>query len=277
MRIDAHQHFWKLSRGDYDWITPDLPILNKDFGPEDLIPLLQAAKIDGTILVQATDTVAETEYMLSLADEHDWILGVVGWVDMEASDASDVIQKLAKHPKFCGIRPMIQGTEDDDWMLRRALDPAFRSLIELDLTFDALVFPRHLKQLYELLQRYPDLACVIDHGAKPYIRDGKIDDWAVDMSVLAKNTNALCKLSGLANEAATGWTAETLQPYVEHLLSEFGPSRLMFGSDWPVLKLAGDYLGWADNLEGLIGHLSKIDQAAIFGETAQKFYVNRKK
>lgn len=276
MRIDAHQHFWKLSRGDYEWITPDLPILNKDFGPEDLLPLIQDANIDGTILVQATDTVPESEYMLSLADEHEWVLGVVGWVNMEAPDASQTICRLAKHPKFCGIRPMIQELKDDDWMLRPALDPAFRMLIELDLTFDALVFPRHLKQLYELLQRYPELSCVIDHGAKPYIQDGKFDDWATDMSLVAKNTSALCKISGLATEAAPNWTAETLKPYVEHLLSEFGPSRLMFGSDWPVLKLAGDYLGWADIVAGLIGHLSETDQAAIFGETAHKFYINRK-
>ena len=277
MKVDAHQHFWKLSRGDYEWITPDLPALNRDYYPEDLVPLLKDTKIDGTILVQASDTFSETEYLLSLADEHDWILGVVGWVDMESSDASDTIHKLAEQPKFCGIRPMIQDIEDDDWMLRATLEPAFATLINLDLTFDALVLPRHLKHLYTLLQRYPQLSCVIDHAAKPEILDGNFDEWASDMTALAKNTGVLCKLSGLATEAGPIWTVETLKPYVEHLLSEFGPSRLMFGSDWPVLNLASDYSSWADIAVQLTAHLPKRDQTLIFGGTAQNFYLTKRK
>lgn len=275
MKVDAHQHFWKLSRGDYEWITPDLPALNRDYYPEDLVPLLKDTKIDGTILVQAADTLSETEYLLSLADEYDWILGVVGWVDMESSDASGTIQRLAEHPKFCGIRPMIQDIQDDDWMLRPALEPAFTTLINLDLTFDALVLPRHLKHLHTLLQRYPQLPCVIDHAAKPEIRDGNFDEWALDMTILAKNTGVLCKLSGLATEAGPNWTVETLRPYVEHLLTEFEPSRLMFGSDWPVLNLASDYSSWADLADQLTFHLPKSDQALIFGGTAQHFYLTK--
>lgn len=129
--MDAHQHFWKLSRGDYEWITPDLSVLNRNYGPEELVPLLEEAEIDGTILVQATDTLSETEYLLSLADEHEWIFGVVGWVDMESADASNTIRRLAEYPKFCGIRPMIQNLNDDNWMLRSTLDLAFATLIEL--------------------------------------------------------------------------------------------------------------------------------------------------
>lgn len=275
MRIDGHQHFWSLARGDYEWITPDLPILNRDFGPDDLEPMLKAANIDGTILVQATDTVAETEYMLSLADQHDWILGVVGWVDMDSNDASAIITRLAEHPKFCGIRPMIQGIEEDQWMLRPTLDPAFKTLINLNLTFDALVLPRHLKHLLALLQRYPDLACVIDHAAKPEIRNQAFDTWAQDMRAIAKNTSAFCKISGLVTEASADWTADTLAPYVTHLIDTFGSDRLMFGSDWPVLLLAGDYSNWATVAAGLIEDMSDEGRDALFGGTAQKFYLNR--
>ena len=170
MRIDSHQHFWDLSRGDYDWLTPDLFEIYRDFSPVDLEPLLASNKFDGTVVVQATDTEAETEYLLSLADRHDWIWGVVGWVDMENPAAPARIAEFAEHPKFVGIRPMIQGLEDDAWMLRPALAPAISALIEQNLCFDALVLPRHLGHLKMFLSRYPDLKVVIDHGAKPNIK-----------------------------------------------------------------------------------------------------------
>lgn len=276
MRIDAHQHFWSLDRGDYGWLNPSLGPIYRDFSPSDLLALLKTARIDGTILVQAAPTVNETEYLLSIANSYDWVLGVVGWVDMDSDDCLQNLEKLSANKKLCGIRPMIHDIDDEKWMLRPGLDKVFNKLIELNLTFDALVRPVHLKHLRELLRRYPQLACVIDHGAKPEIRENKFDDWADDMLALANETSALCKLSGLATESPPNWTAQTLEPYVKHILGAFGAKRAMFGSDWPVLLLAGDYQGWVDVAEELTASLSKDEKDFLFGKTAAKFYLDRR-
>ena len=255
MKIDAHQHFWALARGDYGWLTADIAPLYRDFQPTDLRPLLADCSIDGTVLVQAAPTAAETAYMLSLTDKTDFILGVVGWVDFEAPDAAAQIAALAQHPKLVGLRPMIQDIADDDWMLRPTLAPAFQAMITHDLTFDALVLPRHLKNLITLLGQHPTLRTVIDHGAKPEIRGGKFDDWAADMTRLASDTQAYCKMSGLVTEANADWTAETLAPYVSHLLASFGPDRIIWGSDWPVSTLAASYQQWHDVAHAELGRL----------------------
>jgi L-fuconolactonase len=268
MKIDAHQHFWALSRGDYGWLTADIAPLYRDFQPNDLTPLLADCGIDGTILVQAAPTAAETAYMLSLAAQNDFILGVVGWVDFEAADAADQIAILAENPKLVGLRPMIQDIADDDWMLRPNLAPAFEAMIAHDLAFDALVLPRHLKNLITLLGRHPDLRTVIDHGAKPEIRDGKFDDWAADMASLARNTQAYCKLSGIVTEANADWTAADIAPYVSHLLASFGPGRVIWGSDWPVSTLAATYQQWHDVALECAG----ADHTSILGGNAQKAY-----
>ena len=205
MIIDAHQHFWQLNRGDYGWLTPDLKPLYRDFMPDDLTPHLQQTGIDGTILVQAAPTIAETEFLLKIADETPFVLGVVGWVDFAASSAVEDIARLAENPALVGLRPMIQDIADDDWMLRPDLAPAFDAMIKADLTFDALVLPRHLPRLRKLLSRYPDLRTVIDHGAKPDISGGQFDTWANDISIIANESSAYCKLSGLLTEAGADW------------------------------------------------------------------------
>ncbi|NKX72067.1 amidohydrolase family protein, partial [Rhodobacteraceae bacterium R_SAG1] len=197
MKIDAHQHFWALERGDYGWLTPELKPIYRDFLPDDLQPSLRRAGIEGTVLVQAAPTVAETEYLLSLAAENSFIKGVVGWVDFDAPDVAQEIAKLAGNPALVGLRPMIQDIDDPNWMLGANLAPAFQAIQHYDLAFDALVLPRHLGQLLELLKRYPNMRSVIDHGAKPEIRDNTFSDWAADMAALANGTNAYCKLSGL--------------------------------------------------------------------------------
>ena len=220
-RIDAHQHFWTLARGDYGWLTPDLAPIYRDFGPADLAPLLDEAGIDGTILVQAAPTVAETQFLLSIAEETPFVKGVVGWVDFEAPDAPDRIAALATHPALVGLRPMIQDIADPDWMLRDGLTPAFEALQRHELTFDALTLPRHLGPLRALLARHPRMRVVIDHGSKPPIRDRAIDDWARDIAGLAADTAAFCKLSGLVTEAPSGWSVEDLGPYVDHCLCIF--------------------------------------------------------
>lgn len=272
MRIDAHQHFWRLDRGDYGWLTPDVGSIFRDFEPEHLVPLLEEAKIDGTILVQAAPTMAETEYLLSLADQHSFIKGVVGWVDFEHSDAPEMIAHLAKHPALAGLRPMIQDIPDPNWMLRPDLAPAFEAMIAEALTFDALTLPHQLGALKQLLHRYPGLRTVIDHGSKPRIADRARDAWFDDMAELANTTNAYCKLSGLVTEAGKDWTVEDLRRYTDHLLATFGPSRLIWGSDWPVCTLAASYQEWIAAAETLLSQQSEPDVRAVFGLNAMRAY-----
>ncbi len=273
MRIDAHQHFWNLSRGDYSWITPDKTVLYRDYLPADLKPSIDETSIDETIIVQATDTTEETRYLLSLAESHPWILGVVGWVDMESPQSINLLDEFSRHPKFLGIRPMIQNIEDDKWMLQSSLGPVFEHLQNLDLRFDALILPRHVKNLHELLKRYPELKCVINHGAKPDIHGKGYSVWVHDMARLAGDTDCFCKLSGLATKAALINGADALQPCMSHLLDIFGANRLMFGSDWPVVNIASDYKTWHDHVVKFTQRLSPEDQRAIFGNTAAKFYL----
>ncbi|MBU2994569.1 amidohydrolase family protein [Octadecabacter sp. 1_MG-2023] len=270
MIVDAHQHFWQLDRGDYGWLTPDLAPLYRDFMPDDLTPILSQHDIDGTILVQAAPTIAETEFLLQIADQTPFVLGVVGWTDFEAPSAASDIDRLARNPKLVGLRPMIQDIAEDDWMLRPELTPAFEAMIEADLTFDALVLPRHLPYLRQLLSRHPNLRTVIDHGAKPDISKGEIDDWANDIAALAKDNGAYCKLSGLLTEAGKDWTPASVAPYVAHLFDQFGPRRLVWGSDWPVLTLAAGYETWIDIATSLMP--DETDQDAFWGGNAAALY-----
>jgi L-fuconolactonase len=271
-RIDAHQHFWALERGDYGWLTPELDVIYRDFLPQDLAPLLDQHGLSGTVLVQAAPTVEETRFMLSLADSNELVKGVVGWVDFENPAAPDLIAKLAEHRSLVGLRPMIQDIPDADWMLRRELRPAFDALQKADLTFDALTLPHHLSNLQELLARHLEMRVVIDHGSKPVIRESQIEDWAADMAALAEKTQAYCKLSGLVTEAKPNWTVDDLRPYVDHLLETFGPDRLIWGSDWPVCLLASDYKRWVETTEELLSDLSTEEQNAILGGNAIRAY-----
>ena len=271
-RIDSHQHFWSLARGDYDWMTPDLTQIYRDFTPEDLAPLLDRNGIKNTVVVQAAATVAETEFLLSLADKHDTIVGVVGWVDMESPDAIAELERLSENPKFVGIRPMIQDIPDTEWMLKAELTSVFNWLQEKQLTFDALIKPEHINNLRELLTRHPTLNVVVDHGAKPAISRNAFDQWADDMESLAFHTRANCKLSGLLTEAAPGAGVDDLAPYINHLLTSFGPSRLMWGSDWPVLNLAADYSYWVSLCEEAFASLPETEQQMIWHHNAVRFY-----
>lgn len=272
MIIDAHQHFWRLDRGDYGWLTPKLARLYRDFGPNDLAPLLATAGIDQTILVQAAPTIAETEYMLSLADAHGFIRGVVGWVDFDSPAAPEALSRLAQHPKLVGVRPMIQDIADANWMLKPSLAPAFDAVIAEGLAFDALVFPRHLQPLLRLAERRPELRIVIDHGAKPAIAERSFQPWADEIATIARESSAYCKLSGLALEAGRRWTVDALRRYVDHLIACFGPERLIWGSDWPVCTLAASYGDWLAASKELLAHLSEDERTAVFGGAAQTFY-----
>lgn len=275
MKIDAHQHYWHPARGDYDWMPKDDPILYRPYGPSDLAPHLKAYGIDGSIVVQAAATVQESEYMLGLADATPSILAVVGWVDFEKPGDKTHLERLARHPKFVGVRPMIQDIPDDDWMLREDVQWGYRSVAELDLTFDALGFPRHLANFLTLLTRYPEMRTVIDHCMKPQIRDRSPDaftQWEEGMRRLARETGAYCKFSALVTEADPDWTIDDLRPYVDLIFTEFGPDRILWGSDWPVCRLAAEYDRWRDTAEALTADLTAPQKARVFGGTAIEAY-----
>lgn len=271
-RVDAHQHFWRVDRGDYGWMSPDDPILYRDFGPNDLIRCLAHERIDATVLVQAAPTVPETRFLLETAAATDFVQAVVGWVDLADPAVGETLDQLAKHPLFRGVRPMLQDLQDDDWMLRADVGRGVAALEERELAFDALVLPRHLPHLARLIDRHPGLRVVIDHGAKPPIRERDFEPWARDIARVARAPQVFCKLSGLTTEAGPGWLVEDLRPYVAHLVACFGAERLLWGSDWPVCLLAGGYRAWAEVSDALLAELSSGERAAVFGETARAFY-----
>ena len=272
LRIDSHQHFWQLERGDYGWLTEDLGPLYRNFAPSDLRPHLQRAGIDETVLVQAAPTLAETRYLLQLAEETDFIAGIVGWVDMNKPTVSNDLEALVNRPFFLGIRPMLQDLPDPDWMLQPHLQPVYDKLAELDLTLDALVKPQHLQNLYRLLCDHPQLAVVIDHGGKPDIANRIFQPWADDIGSIAADTGAFCKLSGLLTEAGGQPVYETVYPYMRHLLDCFGAERLLWGSDWPVLELVTDYRIWNDFTDRFLQDLNLESRQRILGANARTFY-----
>lgn len=276
MRIDAHQHFWSLSRGDYGWLTPALGEIYRDFGPDDLRPLLAAHAIDRTILVQAAPTEAETRFLLDVAARTDFVAGVVGWVDFEASDTAGRIAALAADPLLVGLRPMVHDIADDDWLTRPGLDAGFAALIGQGLVFDALLKPRHIAPMLRRLERSPGLSVVIDHAAKPDLAGGDLAHWRDGIAALARHRHVVCKLSGLVTEAGPDWTIETLAPVFGHLLACFGPERLIFGSDWPVVTLRASYGRWAETVVALLSPLGEGERDAIMGGTARRVYLTRR-
>jgi L-fuconolactonase len=273
MRIDAHQHFWSTARDDYGWLTPGSGRLWADYGPGELRPLLDAARIDATILVQAAPTEAETSYLLEIARQTPFVSGVVGWTDFAAPGAVTRIAALASDPLLVGLRPMVQDIADDDWLASPALSPAFEAMITHDLVFDALVLPRHLPRLIRVVDRHPRLRVVIDHAAKPAIAMQAFNPWADDLRRFASHENVMCKLSGLVTEAAAHWTLDDLRPVTERLLTVFGAERLIFGSDWPVCTLRATYSQWLAASEQLLAHLSVQQRAAIYGGNAGRMYL----
>jgi len=271
MRIDAHQHFWQLERNDYGWLTPELTTLYKDFEPKDLAPLLKQHNIDGTVLVQAAPTDAETDFLLQLSEQNDSIKGVIGWVDFDNVKAAQRISTLAKHPKLVGLRPMIQDIDDVDWMLRPNVSKALQALSNENLVFDALVLPKHLNNLKQVVKQNPDLSIVINHAAKPNIKDQEFAQWHADISVFRDYQQVSCKLSGLVTEAKEHWQAEDLYPYIDTLFEVFGDQRILWGSDWPVCLLSSSYEKWFKLIE-LYLEKKQRPNSAIFGGNAIKTY-----
>ena len=270
IRVDSHHHVWRVARGDYRWLTPDLPI-HRDFTLADLQPLL--GDITATVLVQAAPTDAETEFMLTVAaGSQGLVRGVVGWMDLTAPNATARIAELANVPLLKGLRPMLQDIADTDWILRTSVQPALMAMVDCGLRLDALIRPHHLPCLLSLAARHPGLRMVIDHAAKPAIAQDVFEPWASDIAHVARETDAYCKLSGLVTEAASDWHHDDLRRTVDHLLGSFGPDRLMWGSDWPVVELAGGYARWRIATQHLLAGLDTASCDAILGGSACMFY-----
>jgi L-fuconolactonase len=275
LKIDAHQHFWELSQPfDYRWLdAPALAPIRRDYLPVDLEPHLRTAGVDRSIFVQTQHLLDENRWALDLADRHPFLAGVVGWVDLASPDCERQLREFLEHPKFVGVRHVTQDEPDDGFIVR---DEVLRGLGVLErhgVPFDLLFYVKHLRHAANLAGRFPDLPMVIDHLAKPRIKDHAIDDWLPNFRAAARFPNVYCKVSGMVTEADhASWTVDDLRPYVAHALDAFGPDRLMFGSDWPVCELAGTYAEVYEALDRALGPLSPSERAAIFGGTAARFY-----
>lgn len=271
--IDAHQHFFDVERFAYTWMSPDMPVLRRNYLPGDLKPLMDEAGIDRTVFVQALHDEAETRWALEMAREHAWIAGVVGWVDLTSPAVSDALDALGDESKLVGVRHITHDEPDDDWIVRDDVLRGLREVMRRGLTFDLLFRPQHLKHAPTLAAKLPELRLVIDHIAKPPIARGEMDGWLEDMTAAARCGNVWCKLSGMITEADPAhWRADDLRPFVERVVELFGFDRLMFGSDWPVCRLAGSYQQVIDALNGAVGAISDSERAKLFGETASGFY-----
>lgn len=274
MRVDAHQHFWTLDRGDYDWLSASVEPLYRDFMPIDLAPLLDTAGIETTVLVQAAATESETRFLLGLAQETGFVGGVVGWLDLLDNHIAERAAALVADGRglLKGVRPMLQDIAADDWIADPRLDVAFEAIGSLGLAFDALVRPRHLPHLAERICRSPNVRVVIDHAAKPDIGGRGYDAWRAALLPLAAIPGVHCKLSGLVTEAGPHWRREHVFPYAAAVLELFGPERTIWGSDWPVLNLASDYAAWLALTTDVLADFRTADRDLVLGGNAIRFY-----
>jgi L-fuconolactonase len=271
-KIDSHQHFWLYEPAEYPWIQQDWPI-RRTFLPPDLAPLLRNGGFDGCVAVQARQSLRETEWLLSLADEYPFIAGVVGWVDLRAKELKDQLAHFVNNPKLVGVRHVVQDETDDNFVLRNDFLRGIAALKDFGLAYDLLVFPRQLPASIELVRRFPAQRFVLDHLAKPQIKDGTVEPWAAEIRELARLPNCFCKISGMVTEARwRHWTAEDFQPYLEIVWDSFGPDRLMIGSDWPVCLLSADYPDTMGLVRAFLNQFSTADQEKVMGGNAVRFY-----
>ncbi|MHC4621872.1 MAG: amidohydrolase family protein [Planctomycetota bacterium] len=273
MRIDAHQHFWKYNERDYGWMGRGMESLKRDRLPGDLAPLLRKAGIDGTVAVQARQRVEETEFLLRLADDNHFIKGVVGWVDLRSRQLELQLERFCYHPKLRGVRHVVHDEPDDNFMLGDDFIHGISRLRKYNLTYDLLLFPKHLGVACELVAKFPEQTFILDHISKPLIRDRKIEPWASDIRRLASFKNVSCKISGMVTEADWHhWKPEDFAPYIDIVLEAFGSKRVMLGSDWPVCTVAGQYEEVMSIAAECVQKLSPNEQAAIWAENPKRLY-----
>jgi L-fuconolactonase len=273
MRIDSHQHFWIYSSEQYPWMTDRLAVLRQDKLPADIAPLLRPHRIEGTVAVQARQSLEESRWLLDLARQNPIIKGVVGWVDLRSSEVHRQLEELAAFPKFVGVRHVAQDEPDDQFLARPEFVRGVALLKDFGLTYDLLIFPKQLPAAIELVQRLPEQPFVLDHIAKPSIREGLLEPWANQIRELAKGSNVYCKISGMITEADwNNWKKDDFRRYLDVILESFGPERLMYGSDWPVCLLAGSYDDVFELALACLKELSAAEQERVFGENAAAFY-----
>jgi L-fuconolactonase len=272
--LDCHHHLWKLSRGDYPWMTPDQPILARDYLVDDLRPLLSAAGVDSTILIQAAPTEAETQFLLGLAAENDFIVGVTGWLNMADEQFPERLAKYRKDPKFVAVRPMLQDLPEDDWILKPVVLANIKHIADIGFPLEFLTFPRHLPSVIKALETAPHLRAVVNHLSKPPIASGRLEPWRSLIRRVAEFPNIFCKLSGMVTQATrANGTSRSLAPYVEVTLSAFGTDRTMFGSDWPVCRLAAEYGPVIDVLRNILStRLDSVGLNQVFRASGTHFY-----
>ena len=273
MIIDSHQHFWKYNPVKHSWINEQMSVIRRDFLPSDLKPVYVKNGVDGCVAVQADQTLAETDFLLEHAHNNAFVKGVVGWVDLRSADVDKDLEKYAKDKHLKGYRHIVQEEADHNFMLRPDFLRGISKLEQYGAVYDILIFPHQLGATLELVKKFPNQKFVIDHIAKPYIKDGFYDGWATMMKEVAKHENVFCKISGMITEADfKSWTPEQIHPYMLLALEAFGPERCMYGSDWPVCLVAGTYTQVEELTTNFISSLSTTEQAAIMGQNAVDFY-----
>jgi len=273
MKIDTHQHFWKYNATQYPWMEESMGSLRRDYLPSHLAPLLKAAGIDGTVSVQARQLVEESDWLLELADQNPFIKGVVGWVDLQSPMVEEQLEKLARYAKLRGVRHVVHDESDDRFMMREDFRRGLKQLRKYKLTYDLLLFPRHLPVACELLNLFPEQPFVLDHIAKPPINEHKLEPWRTDLGRLAKFTNVYCKVSGMVTEADWAhWKSQDFMPCLDAVFESFGTKRIMVGSDWPVCTLGGTYPRVMDIADDYVQQLSRDERTDVWGENARRFY-----
>ncbi len=271
--VDSHQHFWQVGRFDYPWMSSEVPVLYRDYLPPTLAPVLEKNEVARTVLVQASNSLSESHWLLTMANDYPFIAGVVGWVDLTDAELEQRLAELISNPKFKGVRHLVESEPDDDWLVQPSVLKGLQTLASQSLTYDLLVHTRHLPHVKTVAESCPELSLVVDHMAKPPIAGGQISQWLRELKAVAMFPNVYCKLSGLVTEADhSAWKPDDLRPFVESALELFGPTRLLFGSDYPVCLLAASYDRVLDSFRELLKELNDDERSRIFSKNAVEFY-----